>query len=392
MSTRFEYPDMKNNAGKFLRVNSTETNGEWEVVTPGGGGGPSILVYNIPTTITVNTAGRSVFLGLLGGGSSSVTEASARTPFYNNVTVERVSFYVNANTVNEGTTAILRKNGVDTAFSIVVPAGTTGLFDFVCNEAFSSTDEFSLNFRISGTATGSINIKTDNSQGSNAVNVLAKVTGSPATTYDTRNYQSSLSGTQASTTIIDGDKLVGSFYIIDEDDLDGLEFYDAVNVKRIYVSAYMNLPLGAPVANEDIGVYIYKNGVPTTFSQTITLIGVAAGTTPPNTRVLLEPNIAFNANDKYSFRSDLVKIIRISASVITGTFTPGETVTQASSGVSAEFVAQGSQYIVVRDATGIFDFGANPIIGATSGASATNPSSTTHSPITLQYYTTVELI
>lgn len=38
MSTRTEYPDFRNNAGRYLRVNSTETDAEW---APGGPTGPT---------------------------------------------------------------------------------------------------------------------------------------------------------------------------------------------------------------------------------------------------------------------------------------------------------------------------------------------------------------
>jgi hypothetical protein len=44
MATRFEFPDMKNNTGKFLRVNASETDGEW--VAGSGGLGYSLIQDN----------------------------------------------------------------------------------------------------------------------------------------------------------------------------------------------------------------------------------------------------------------------------------------------------------------------------------------------------------
>jgi len=227
MSTRTEYPNFVGNTGKFLKVNATETDVLWDDVDAsditgvlgvdhggtgannapdalnnllpdqtghtgevlhtdgtdpywaptGGAGGVDTRIYDIPATVTVNTTLRSVFIGLLGGGDTGVTEPIASSPFYENVIVKRIDFYVGSNTVNEDTTVILRKNGIDTSFSQIIPAGTTGQFSFTCNEAFNSTDLFTIHAFISLTATGVINFKTAGSQGSNAFNVMVQVSG-----------------------------------------------------------------------------------------------------------------------------------------------------------------------------------------------------------------------
>lgn len=238
-----------------------------------------------------------------------------------------------------------------------------------------------LNFRTLISSDGSVVF--DDSDPDELDITVPVVAGGP----DTRSYQSSLSGTQASTSIIDTGKLVGSFYTINDTDLDGLAFGDTVNVDRIFVLGQMNLPSGAPVANETVNLYVYKNGVATGFSASITLNGDPS----VKTQAILLPNINFSSTDKYSFRADVLSIIRVNASVITGTFTAGETVTQASSGVTAEFVTQAGSYIIVREATGEFDLGANPIIGNTSGASATNPASFSYASTTFNYYTIVKI-
>lgn len=146
-------------------------------LTSTGGSGADTRIYDIPATVTVNTTLRSVFIGLLGGGDTGVTEPIASSPFYENVVVKRIDFYVGSNTVNEDTTVILRKNGVDTSFSQIIPATTTGQFSFTCNEAFNSTDLFTIHAFISLTATGAIGFKTSGSQGSNAFNVMVQVSG-----------------------------------------------------------------------------------------------------------------------------------------------------------------------------------------------------------------------
>lgn len=205
---------------------------------------------------------------------------------------------------------------------------------------------------------------------------------------DTREYQTSGNIFPGSTQIVGGivgGKAVMSYWNMIDSDPDGVPFYDNVIVKKLVFRTTLDLPAGAPATSKTADVYIYKNGAPTGYSQTLTYDSSAS--------TLVEFNLSqsFASTDKYSIRFDILNICRVNAPVITGTFTIGETVTQASSGVSGIVVAQGSQYIIVEDATGIFDLGANPIIGGTSGASATNPSSINYATQGVAYYTITQV-
>lgn len=175
MTTRFEYPDMVNKAGEYLRVNPTETDAEW---APGGGtgGGPDTRVYTISALLT-NTGNRTTYAGLLGSANNNTVEANILTPFHENVVVKKVYFYISGNTCNETCVYTVRKNGVDTAANVSVPAGTTGFFEIDVNESYNTTDTFSIKGSISGTATGSVSMGGASAPGNPGMNVIVEVSG-----------------------------------------------------------------------------------------------------------------------------------------------------------------------------------------------------------------------
>lgn len=175
MTTKFELPQLPGNQDKWLRVNANATGYIWDDINTNAGS--DTRMYNIVAGIIVNTIQRSVYAGLLG---QSTNEPTVLTPFHDSVVVKRINFYVLSNTCNEDLTFVLRKNGVDTAYSTIVPSGDTGEFVITVNETYAATDTFSVKATISNTATGQVNIESNGAQGNNSVNVLVQAAnGSP---------------------------------------------------------------------------------------------------------------------------------------------------------------------------------------------------------------------
>jgi len=226
MSTRTEYPNFVGNTGKFLKVNATETDVLWDTIdasditgvlgidhggtgadnandalnnllpdqtghagealftdgtdsywsAAGAGGGVDTRVYTI-SALVMQTSSRTVYAGLLGSANNQTVEASILSPFYENVIVKSIHFFVNSNSCNEDATVVIRKNGVDTTSSVVIPSGTTGNFTISSNESFSSSDNFSIRATISGTATGFVTIGGASAPGNPGMNIIVQVSG-----------------------------------------------------------------------------------------------------------------------------------------------------------------------------------------------------------------------
>jgi len=223
-------------------------------------------------------------------------------------------------------------------------------------------------------------------QGTQGLQGSAGSTGSAATCIDTRQYQANAIAGIGSENEIDGQG-VGSYYILPQNDLDGLPFYDSVIVTRIFLVTRMN-NIGTIRFTRSSTFSIYKNGVPTGFSQSVLLA-------PNENYYLITPNVTFSANDKYSIRWQIPDIILIGTSNMSGTLIPGETVTSGIDGSTATYVISngggGTQHYFEYLSPGFI--GSGPYIGSTSGATfymTANP----HSPISasIAYSTVLQVV
>jgi len=149
----------------------TKVGGEFVMETATGGGGADTRAYDISANSPVGGAPHSIadtFLGLL---YNSQTEAGVLSYFDEPVSVDKLILNVAQNTNTNPTTLTLRKNGVDTAYSITVPALTTGNFYLDVGEAYGTTDTFSLR--------GSTTIATGYTNIGNIKVIVTVSTGTP---------------------------------------------------------------------------------------------------------------------------------------------------------------------------------------------------------------------
>lgn len=203
MSTRTEFPDFRNNVGKFLKVNSTETDVLWDFIdlatdvegvlqianggtgadnaedalnnllpdqtghedevlhtdgtTPywgpsGGAGGIDTRVYSTgSTSVGFNPALGFRYAGL-SGIIGSTNEAAIQTSFGENVVVKKIIVQLSTGTIDDDVILTLRKNGVDTSTVMTIPAlSATEVVSFDVNESYAASDLYSIRIESSGT-------------------------------------------------------------------------------------------------------------------------------------------------------------------------------------------------------------------------------------------------
>jgi len=113
-----------------------------------------------PTNTTGNVANETRYWGFSGTGGGFNVEGPMKQSFQRDVVVREffVEVINGAGQVFSGSTVItLRKNGVDTPYSVTIPGGTTNVsqsFLVSVDEAFSSTDLLSYSV-VTGSGTGS---------------------------------------------------------------------------------------------------------------------------------------------------------------------------------------------------------------------------------------------
>jgi hypothetical protein len=135
-----------------------ETTGEIEYQDAPASGGVDTINY-VPMSIIGSVASTTVYHSFAGLLSGTTPESQMQQSFKRDVILKEFFVAVQnygGQVFSGNTTITLRKNGVDTAYSIVVPAGTVGdpqEFLVPCNESFSSTDLVSYSV-ITGAGTG----------------------------------------------------------------------------------------------------------------------------------------------------------------------------------------------------------------------------------------------
>lgn len=139
----------------LLLVNAVT--GETEFGDVSSSGAPNTLTFET-TSQAFGASTLTAYSQYFGdAGASNVfptVEADVLAPFSEAVTVKRVRIFTQNNVVGPvDINVTLRKNGVDTATVITIPAGQEGYFETTSNESFLSTDDISYKISKAGTAT-----------------------------------------------------------------------------------------------------------------------------------------------------------------------------------------------------------------------------------------------
>lgn len=102
----------------------------------GSGNGASMLVTS--ADVFSQPFGEERFIGLTGFTLDPI-ETNQMTPMFSG-SFEKLGLYVLSNTLDEDTIVVVRRNGVDTALSITVPAGGLGYFPLTIPVAYGGGD------------------------------------------------------------------------------------------------------------------------------------------------------------------------------------------------------------------------------------------------------------
>lgn len=137
-----------------------DTTGEVEYQDVASTSSVDTINYTASNTGTFLTGSNTYYMGFVPRTAISATESAIESTFGRDVIV--TEFLVSLNTPGSGftgnTTVTLRKNGIDTAYSVVAPTlGNNATKNFLvsCGESFSSTDLISYSI-VTDAGTGSI--------------------------------------------------------------------------------------------------------------------------------------------------------------------------------------------------------------------------------------------
>lgn len=120
-----------------------------------GGGSSDTRIYQLGG-VTCSSLGRTSYTSFLGNIISPTVETNVLATFNETCLVRSLNIWLD-NSCSEESQIVVRKNGVDTAHIITVPANTGGYFSLQgMNELYSSTDTFSIRATIPDTATGEL--------------------------------------------------------------------------------------------------------------------------------------------------------------------------------------------------------------------------------------------
>ena len=113
-------PKLSGDAGEYL-----DGTGNW--TTPEGGNGGLLDSYGfLDSYASVYYASGTYYYGF--PTRMAATEATTEIVFPINITMKKITWYCDSNTLNGQMNFTLRKNGGNTAITIVIPAATTGVF------------------------------------------------------------------------------------------------------------------------------------------------------------------------------------------------------------------------------------------------------------------------
>ena len=97
-------------------------------------------------------------------------ESQVQQPFYENIVVQRINISIRGNSLNGVALFTLRKNNVDTAFTVSVPSSTIGNFSITpIGLSFNPTDIFSISVNTTASTSGDFS--------KNGIQVVTQVSG-----------------------------------------------------------------------------------------------------------------------------------------------------------------------------------------------------------------------